>query len=385
VSQEQRQYVPALNGVGLYSLEKIDNFQILAGGAVSAGVDTNPNSGSDAKGSALYSFLPYLGVAAGNARTQFLLQYRPILTQYSAFAGSSMQEASINLTNHATPRLSWTFGMNAVHGDSSLRPLAPSHSVAVGSVAGSGSSAAAYLPNAGVVTDINGGFDLRYDVSRRDALEVQIANSFNSYPQLHENGGVASEAVSYVHAVRPTLGVLAYEQTSQYYLDLHCTTVGGGFGVTWRPRDDAEMSMQVGPQLNSAACKEQQGFSFHAYLFQNISGGSQLYARGDRQPAIGFLGPGLWQDDVSGGYQRRLSTRTLVGADLGYLQSSTLASSGAYTGFFAEASYIHRIKGPLGISCRYQNFVGRQGTTDFTRNMVLFSIVLAPEAPSLSN
>ncbi len=37
VSREQTQYVPALNGAGLFSLEKIQSFRIWAGGAVSGG------------------------------------------------------------------------------------------------------------------------------------------------------------------------------------------------------------------------------------------------------------------------------------------------------------------------------------------------------------
>jgi hypothetical protein len=390
VSQEQPQYVPALNGAGLFSLEKIQSIHILAGGAVSGGMDTNPNNSPGGQPSAMYSFLPYIGVAAGNARTQFLLQYRPIFTKNTAYAGSSLQEASVSLTNRASPRLNWTVGMNATHGDSSVRLLAPSHSVAVGSVAGSGSSAAAYLPNAGVVTYINGAFDLLYDLSPRDALAVQIANSFNSYSQSHQSGGVATETVTYSHAMRRTLEILVYQQTFQYYLDLHCTTLGGGFGVAWQPRAGAKLSVQGGPQLNSPGCNEQQGFAYHAYFSSNITGKSQFYLRGDREAVNGFLGPGLWQNDVSGGYQREFSIRNSVGADLGYLQSSTLksstlANSEDYAGFFAEASYVHQIKGPLSFSCRYQNLVGRQGTSHYTRNLMLFSIVFTPEAPSLPN
>lgn len=384
-SQDQPQYVPALNGAGLFSLDKIQSLRVLAGGAVSTGFDTNPNTSTESEASAMYSFAPYIGIAAGNARTQFLFQYRPIFTQYSAYTGNSLQQASATLTNRPSPRWTWTIGINTLHGDDSVRPLASTHSVVVGSVAGSGSSSASYLPNAGVVTDINGGFELLYNVSPRDVLRMQIANSFNSYSQLHEAGAVVTETVNYSHAVGPTLGVLAYEQTSQYYLDLHCATIGGGFGLTWQPRADAKLSVQGGPQFNSPGCNQQQGFSYHVSFSSNISGKSQFYFRGDRQPVNGFLGPGLWQNNVSGGYQRKFSMRDLVGVDLVYVQSSTLANSEDYKGFFAETSYTRQISRALGLSCRYQNFMGRQGTLRSTRNMLLLSIVLTPKSPSLSD
>ncbi len=347
-------------------------------------MDTNPNNSPDGKASAMYSFAPYMGVAAGNARRQLLLQYLPIFTQYTAYTGNSIHQVSATFTNRSSPRWSWTIGMNGLHGNDSVRPLTPSHTIVVGNVPGSGSSVASYLPNAGIVTDINGAFDLLYDVSSRDALGVRIANSFNSYPQLHENSGVMTETVNYTHLVRPSLGVLVYQQTSQYYLDLHCTAVGGGVGVTWQPRSHAELSLQGGPQLNSSGCKDQQGFSYHAYLSSNVRRESQFYVRGDRQPVVGFLGPGLWQDDFSGGYQRRFSIRNLIAADLGYAHSSTLVNTGDYKGLFAEVSYTRQMTGLFSLSCRYQAFVGRQGTINFTRNILLFSIVLTPESPLLS-
>ena len=380
---EQAQYVPALNGAGLFSLEKIHSFRILSGGAVTTGLDTNPTNSTDAKASGIYSFLPYIGIAAGNERTQFLLQYQPIITQYTAYAGNSIQQVSASFTNHFSPRWSWKIAMNGLHGNDSVRPLA-SNTVVVGDVPGSGSSAASYLLNAGIVTDINGDFELLYDVAPRDAFKVQIVNSFNSYPQSHQNSGVVTETVNYTHLVRPTLGVAVYQQTSEYYLDFHCTTIGGGLGITWQPRSQTEVSVQGGPQFNSPGCEAQQGFAYHAYLSSNITGQSQFYVRGDRQPVSGFLGPGLWQNDFSGGYQRKLSIRNIVGADLGYVQSSTLANTGPYKGFVAETSYTRQITGLFSLSCRYQNFMSRQGTTPFTRNILSFSIAVTPRSPLLS-
>jgi hypothetical protein len=384
-ASEQQQYVPSLMGSGLVRLDDIQSFHILTGGTISTGVDTNPTDSTDGQASALYSFAPYLGIAAGSARSQFMVQYRPIFTGYSAYSGNALQQASATFTNHPNPRWNWTIGMDAVHGDNSVRLLAPSHSIAVGGVAGSGSDAASYLPNAGTVTDINGGLDLQYNLSPRDALKMQISNSYNSYPQSHESGGLTTETVNYTHAVRPTLAVLAYGQTSEYYLDVHCNTVGGGVGITWQPSASAEVSLQGGPQLNSPACNQQQGFSYHAYFSNNITGQSQFYIRSDRQAVNGFLGPGLWQNDVSGGYQRKFLARNAVSFDLGYLESNTLVSSGHYSGFFGEASYTRQIEGPFSLTCRYQNYEGTQANTRFTRNLLAFSLVITPKAPSFFN
>ena len=378
------QYVPALNGSGLFLLQAIEKFHMLGGGSISAGLDTNPNNQSDHRSSIVYIFSPFVGVLAGNPRRQFLLQYRPIFTEYTTYAQNSMQQASAAFAKRPSPRWSWTIGVNGAHGDDAVRMLAPGHSVAVGGVAGSGSGNAAYLANAGVVTNINGAIEAVYGVSERDTLGVQIADSFNSYSQLHSRNSVATAIFNYTHALKPTVDVLAYQQTSRYYGDLQCTAFGGGVGLAWKPRAETTLSIQGGPQLNSPNCRNQQGFSYHAFISSKVTARSQLYVRGDRQPLIGFLGPGLWQDDVSAGYQRAFSSKNSAGADAGYVMSSTLSSGQAYSGTFANAWYTRQIMHPLSLSCRYQNFVASQGVARFSRNVVLVSITLTPGSPSLT-
>ena len=75
---------------------------------------------------------------AGTSKTQYILQYHPTFTQYSSYAGGGMELASAKILSSFNSRWSWNFSMNGAHGDDSVRLLAPSHSVAVGVVAGAG-------------------------------------------------------------------------------------------------------------------------------------------------------------------------------------------------------------------------------------------------------
>ena len=102
---------------------------------------------------------------------------------------------------------------------------------------------------------------------------------------------------------------MAYQQTSQYYGQLSCTTFGGGVGLRWQPREETILSVRGGPQLDAPSCHNQQGFAYSASFSMKAGGRAQLYFISDRQPVTGYLGPGLWQNDVSGGNQRQFIQR----------------------------------------------------------------------------
>jgi hypothetical protein len=104
----------------------------------------------------------------------------------------------------------------------------------------------------------------------------------------------------------------------------------------------------------------------------------------DRQPVTGYLGPGLWQNDVSGGYQRQFSFKNLVAVDAGYVQSSTLANASGYDGTFVDLSYSRLLGRSISLSSRYRSFLGSLGSTAFSRNMVTMSVTFTPDSRTMS-
>jgi hypothetical protein len=377
------QYAPALDGAGLISMNFVQKIHLLTGGTVSGGYDSNPDNLSQATSTTLYSFSPYIGVQASTDRTQYLLQYHPLISRYSSYASQTMNVASVRIVRNMSPRWNWTLGLMGSHGDDSLRLLGPIQSVVVGNVPGAGPNSASYLPNAGTVTDLNGGLDFRYDASERDAFSIQIADSFNSLPALHERGSVATSNVNYTRSLKSALSILTYSQTSRYYGDLNCTAVGGGFGVKWQPQLDTILSLKGGPQFNSPGCKTQQGFSYSASLAKKLRISSQFYILGDRVPVTSYLGSGLWQDDVSGGYQRQILRTNIAAFDVGYVHSSTLLNASSYHGTFINPSYTHMLHRGMTLGCSYRTYMGSLGGTNFSRNMLLFSLTLTPNTRAL--
>ncbi len=383
-NSSQTQYVPALNGSGLISLDEIRKFHVLAGGTFAGGIDSNPNNVSDGKSSILTSISPYIGVMASTTRSHFILQYFPTVTRYSSYAGASMHNASVKFIGSLSPRLSWTLSSDGSHGDDSIRLLGPSHSVQIGTVAGDGSGYASYLPNAGTVTNIDGGFEIHYSLSPTNALGLQITNSYNSFPALNESGSVASSTINYTHALNSGLGIVAYQQTSKYYGQLNCATFGGGAGIRWQPREDTVLTMRGGPQLDTPSCDNQQGFSYSVSFSTKVVGRAQLYLMSDRVPVTGYLGPGLWQNDISGGYQRQIFSRNIFAVDAGYVQSSTLSNAGAYDGTFVDVSYSRQLGRTLSITSLYRTYSGSLGNVNFSRNMATISLTLTPNTRTLS-
>lgn len=380
---KQIQYVPALDGEGLIPMNSVRTLHLLVGGTITSGFDSNPDNLSNGASAVLYSFSPYVGVQASTSRTQYLLQYHPTISRYTSYAGGSMQEGSARILGSISQRWNWTFGMTGSHGQDSIRLLAPQQSVAIGNVPASGPNSASYLPNAGNVTDLDGAFELRYEVSPKDTAGIQIADTFNSYPALHESGSVATTNTNYSHTLRPSLSVLGYQQTSQYFGELRCTTFGGGAGFRWQPRESTQFSFKGGPQFNSPSCKSQQGYTYSAAFSTRLPGRSQFYLVADREPTASYLGPGLWQDDVSGGFERQFHSANLVTFDVGFVYSSTLATASSYHGTFFDLSYVRALRREVSLRCSYRSYSGSLGTTDFNRNMVILSLTFTPNARTL--
>jgi len=381
VDQSQTsQDVPALDGSGVISMSSIRKPQLLIGGTVTGGYDTNPLNIGDGKPSILYSISPYIGLQSSTDRTQLLLQYHPTISRYSSYSEEIMHLATARLVGSLTPRLSWTIGATGSHGDDSLRLLEPVQS----GTAGGGSSSGSFLPNAGVVTNADAGIDLHYDASPRDAVGFRISNSYNSFPALHEKGSVATETLNVNHSLKPTLSFLIYEQSAQYYGDLKCTAVGAGAGVRWQPSESTLISLKGGPQIDTPGCKSQQGFSYGASVSKKLPRRSLFFLTANRQPVISYLGSGLWQDDVSGGYEREFQSANVLSFDAGFVHSSTLVNTSSYHGTFIDSSYTRRIHNRLSLGWSYRAFMGVSGGVGMNRNILQFCLTFTPNSRTLT-
>lgn len=374
VDQSQpSQDVPALDGAGIISMSSIRSPRLLVGGTIAGGYDSNPLNLGDGTSSALYSFSPYFGVESSTGKTQFLLQYHPTITRYSSYSGQTMHLAAARFVGSFTPRLTYSVGVVGSHGDDSLRLLGPS-----------GPGSGSFLPNAGVITTVDGGIDLHYDASPRDSLGLHISDSYNSFPGLQQTGSVATASLNYNHSLKPTISLLVYEQSSLYYGDLNCIAVGAGVGIRWQPQESTLVSLRGGPQIDAPACKSQQGFSYSASVSRKLPGRSQFFVTANREPVISFLGSGLWQDDVSGGYQRQILSANVLSFDVGYVNSSTLVDASSYRGTFFDASYTHQLHRGISLGWSYRAFTGVTGDTDINRNILQFSLTVTPNTRTLS-
>jgi hypothetical protein len=381
-SEQQTQYAPALDGSGLISMDSNWKTHMLLGATMSGGWDSSPTNQGIGVASGVYMLSPYFGIKANTPKTQYLLQYQPTITKYSSssYPGQTMHVASAVAVGNVNERWKWEFEAKGSHGEDSIRLLAPQQTVAVGEVPGTGPNSASYLPNAGIVTYIDGGAKVTYGKSERDSFEFGVANSFSNSTNLNGNNSIATVSVIYNRGLSPTLGVIAYVQPAYYYGSIHCVSVGGGIGFRWHLRDQTVLSLSGGPQLDAPECGSQQGFSFSAAFSTRLSGKSQVYLLAARQPTTSYLGPGLWQTSTSGGYQRQVATKSTVSFDLGYVGSDSLTTVSSYRGMYAGGVYGYKIGHGLSASLSYRGYVGDWGGTHSTRNTALVSFVWTPVA-----
>jgi hypothetical protein len=364
--------IQSLDGSGILSIRRP---RLFVGGSLSSGFDSNPQNLGNAKSSFIDTVSPYIGLGSNTARTQFVLQYHPTLSRFTNYAGEVMHIASARIVGSLSPRLHWDFGVTGSHGNDSLRLLS-----AV--LPGSSGASNAFLPNAGISTNLDTSADLFFDASPRNFIALHFVDSYNSFPTLHQKGTVSSLNLSYSHAVTPALSYQIYEDYSLYRGDLNCTAVGAGFGIRWQPAETTVISAQGGPQLDTPSCKRQEGFSYSTNIVRKLLRRSQLTFSADRQPLISYLGSGLWQDDLSAGYERQIQMANTLSFDVGFVHSSTLLNASTYHGTFFDAAYMRRLHKGLSLGASYRTFFGASNGDGITRNIFQLSLTFTPNTPT---
>jgi hypothetical protein len=378
---QQMQYAAALDGTGLISLSSHVPNHILLGATVAGGWDSNPENLDMGVASGVYTLSPYVGLQVSTPKTRYLLQYQSTNTGFTSnYARQSMNVASARVLGNLNDRWSLDFKAMGSYGQDSVRFLGSQQAVAVGGVAGIGPGSASYLPNAGTVTYADESIGAAYRKSERDTVELSVSNSFNHYSGLGESNSVATLNLAYARDLSPTLAALVYGQGTSYYGSLRCESYGGGAGLKWQAGEKTAISLSGGPQLNTSECGTQQGFAYSASFSTQLTGKSQLYLLSGRQPTASYLGPGLWQESASGGYQRQVTAIGTISFDIGYVASKTLTTANSYDGTYVDVIYGYHLGHGLRASYSYRGYIGDSGGTRFQRNAAMFSMVWASEA-----
>lgn len=379
--EQQMQYAAALDGTGLISLSSHVPSHIIWGATVAGGWDSNPENLDKSVASGIYTLNPYVGVQISTPKAQYLLQYQSTNTGFTSnYARQSMNVASARVLSNLNER--WSLDLKAMgsYGQDSVRFLGSQQTVAVGGVAGTGPGSASYLPNAGTVTYADESIGAAYRKSERDTIEISVSNSFNHYSGLSESNSIATLNLAYARDLLPTLAVLVYGQGSSYYGSLRCKSYGGGAGLKWQAAEKTAISLSGGPQLNTSECGTQQGFAYSASFSTQLTGKSQLYLLSARQPTASYLGPGLWQESASGGYQRQVTALGTISFDIGYVASKTLTTVNSYHGTYVDFIYGYHLGHGLRASYSYRGYIGDSGGTRFSRSAAMFSMVWTSEA-----
>lgn len=371
---------PALDGSGLIPLDLLRRIRFSLGATTSAGVDSNPQDLSRASSSFVYNLSPYLALETNTHRSDLILQYQPTISHYTGYDGTVMHLASASYVDNLNQRWTLVASANGSHGQDSTRFLAPAQSVVVGGVSGTSTNAASYLPDAGTVTDLDSSITVSGQLSERRAARITLSNSYSSIPSLKETNSVATAKIVYEYALKPTLTLQAYQRSSQYYGTLSCTSFGAGAGVHWQPREGTFLALSAGPEIDTPVCKAQQGISYNLSFSTKLPQRAQLYLQAAREPATGYLGPGLWQDSITAGYQRQIARFSSIEAHVGFVQSSSLFKISSYQGTYWDSTYAYKLLRGPSFSLGYRTFFGSSGSTNYNRNIMLVAVSWTPNA-----
>jgi hypothetical protein len=378
-------YVSALDGTGLISQDEALRGRLLLGVNYSGGYDTNPDGLENAPKSGAFLISPFVGLQGNRPNLHYVVQYQPTFRHYtsSSYDGGSMQVGSGNIFGRMNERWSWDGLVLGRHGQDSIGLLAPQQSVPVGDVPGTVPAANAFNPNANTITSIDGRAGLTYLVSERGTLGFKAENAYTDYAALLGNSLIGTVSTNYAHAVSPALQWLTYASATRYYGSVHCYAYGGGVGLEWRPEEHTYLHLSGGPQLDSSACGKQQGFSYQADFSRRITPRSQIYVASARQVGSTDLGPGLWQQTASIGYQLDFERRESIAFDFGYYSTTGIQSTNGYSGKYVDGIYNRVLGHGLRAIFSYRWYAGETFQSNFTRNIALLSIAWTPTAGHL--
>jgi len=379
IEYQQTRFAPALDGTGLISLDSSAPNHLLLGATFSGGWDSNPDILRNGVASQFYTISPYFAIQANRPKSQYLLQYQITATGYnSSYSGQTLNVASARIIENPTERWNLDFQAKGSYGQDAIRFMGAQQTVAVGQVPGTGPNSASYLTNAGSATYVSASLDSTYRMSARNSLQFQFANALSRYTGYLGSNSIATANISFARDLSPTLGTSIYEQTSHYYGALHCESFGGGVGIRWKPGESTSIALSGGPQFDTRKCGIQQGFAYSFSMGTSLSGKSQMYVLSGRQPATSYLGPGLWQESVSGGYQRQVTRVGAVSFDVGYLRSDAAKATDSYRATYYDCVYTYALNHGLRGTYTYRGYIGGSGGSRIDRNLVMFSLDWTP-------
>lgn len=379
VENQQTRLAAALDGTGLISLGSNVPSHLLFGATVSGGWDSNPNISREGVASQFYTVSPYFAIQGNRPKSQYLLQYQFTATGHnSKYAGQTLNVASVHIIENPTERWNLDFESMGSFGQDSIRFMSAQQTVAVGQVPGTGPSSASYLTNGGSVTYVSAGLGSTFKMSARNSLQFNVANDVSRYTGYMGSNSIATAHFSFDRNLSLTRKASVYVQGSHYYGSIHCESYGGGFEFRWTPRENALITMSGGPQLDTPECGIQQGFSYSLSMSTSLSGKSQIYLMSGRQPATSFLGPGLWQESVSAGYQRQVTHAGAISFDVGYVRSDAAKAINSYKAGYYDCVYTYALSNRLRNSYTYRGYIGGSGGSYIDRNLFMFSLDWTP-------
>jgi hypothetical protein len=375
-------YAAALDGSGLILMDHSVRSRLLIGAEYSGGYDTHPEEIPGSPGSALSVISPFVGLQVNRESVQYVFQYLPTFTRYTddRYQGGSIHTGMVNVSGEAGERWNWELHGIGMHGQDSVRLLAPQLTVAVGDVPGVSPSSASFRDDLGTVTYVDFGGKASYSLREHDTVSAVLTNSYGSSESSSVPGDNIVGALSgiYSHDVTARLRWMSYAQAARYYGTLHCWSYGAGLGFFWRPGERSFLDVSAGPQFDSSSCGEQQNFGYRVAYAARLTQRSQAYLTSQRQMAGVYVGPGLWEQSVTTGYQYLVTEKDTFGVDFGYVDETIYKETRAYKGTYVGAAYTHKLPLSLTAGFSYRYFNGGLSGSTVNRNAVLFSITWLP-------
>jgi hypothetical protein len=251
--------------------------------------------------------------------------------------------AAVRATGEITPRLTWQGSATNTYGTDAVRQVAPIDYRMIGQAEIPALDTAAYGLHGGLMTDGEEGVKLRYEQSRRSALDLSATHSYTKYNSSRFLVHTARARIEYLHTIAIGKALGFYGHGDQQTHSLDCTLVGAGVRVLSSWGTHASLNLSGGIDGASPSCGKRVQFTGNAALYTRLTSQTDFYVTGKRDLGDGVLENTVFLSTGGAGVRHKFGGRLNISGSLNELYGADPISKQTYHGSFVDGSLRFRL------------------------------------------
>ena len=251
--------------------------------------------------------------------------------------------AAVRATGEVTPRLTWQGSATNTYGTDAARQVAPIDYRMVGQADAPAPDTPAYGLHAGLMTEGEEGFKMRYEATRRSAWDFAGLDDYTKYNADGFLVNTARGRVEYLHNVADGTALGFYGEGAHQTQSLECSVGGGGIRFLSSWDDHATLNISGGIAGANSSCGKRVQFTGAAALYARLAKRTDLYLSANRDLGNGVLEHAIFMSTGGAGIRHSFTHSIDIHVSLNELYGTDPVTRQTYHGSFVDGSFHYRL------------------------------------------